>query len=513
MLIYNFQKEFLGIDEHDLKILGFHSLAELRTEVTDFADLFVKTPGYIHNFQHVHWIDFVNYADVSEEPKVIINVRSKTFKATLSISTLYLIDNPSAPAYMIRLNNLQPVTKSETAQIADDLKNKELPKVEEAQENKILVTPSSPPKPAYNATIAQKEFKAQEIPIDIGDLSLDLFEDDDVMPQEVQETEEDFLTIKEPEPIIETPKPAAQTKPQVKSVSKTKPTAQTKAVKTDDNAYVYDPNIASQELGLPLDLIEEFIQDFILQAREFQPEIYTAIKDGDVDNVKILSHKLKGVAANLRIEDAHEVLSAVSATHDMDVIHENLDTFYTIVTKLEGKEPQEEAIVVEEPAAVIEDEKIELDFKEEQEPLLELQDKDVPQKIDLPELADDDFLDLPETDLVLKIEDEPSVTLQEEEEKSQEEPAITFSKSAVAQEIGIDEASFNELFEDFIQESTSSLQNIKTALASDDLQRCHNEALKMKGMSDNIVSNDKNEIMQATDKIEAVLQKISEKGA
>jgi len=53
MLIYNYQKEFLGIDEKDLKTLGFNSLSELRAEVTDFADLFVKTPGYVHNFQHV----------------------------------------------------------------------------------------------------------------------------------------------------------------------------------------------------------------------------------------------------------------------------------------------------------------------------------------------------------------------------------------------------------------------------------------------------------------------------
>jgi len=60
MLIYNFQKEFLGIDAKDLQELGYHDLSSLRSEVTDFADLFVKTPGYIHNFQHVHWIDFID---------------------------------------------------------------------------------------------------------------------------------------------------------------------------------------------------------------------------------------------------------------------------------------------------------------------------------------------------------------------------------------------------------------------------------------------------------------------
>ena len=63
MLIYNYQKEFVGIDESDLKALGFSDLAQLRSESADFANFFVKTPGFVHNFKHVHWIDFVTCAD------------------------------------------------------------------------------------------------------------------------------------------------------------------------------------------------------------------------------------------------------------------------------------------------------------------------------------------------------------------------------------------------------------------------------------------------------------------
>ena len=59
MLIYNYKKEFLGIDENDLTALGLSNLADLRAEAADFADLFVKTPGFIHNFKHVHWIDYI----------------------------------------------------------------------------------------------------------------------------------------------------------------------------------------------------------------------------------------------------------------------------------------------------------------------------------------------------------------------------------------------------------------------------------------------------------------------
>jgi len=115
-----------------------------------------------------------------------------------------------------------------------------------------------------------------------------------------------------------------------------------------NNGYIYNPEVASKELGLPLDLIEEFIQDFIAQAGDFKPELYASLNDGDIDNVKTLSHKLKGVAANLRIEDAFEVLALINATPDIAVIQTNLDLFYKIIAKLAGEEIDEVVTVEEE---------------------------------------------------------------------------------------------------------------------------------------------------------------------
>ncbi len=564
MLIYNYQKEFLGIDEKDLKTLGFNTLSELRAEVTDFADLFVKTPGYVHNFQHVHWIDFINYADVSEESKVLINVNSKTFKATLSVSTLFLIDNPTSPAYMIHLNNLRPLTKSENDNISSDVLDRELPKVETPPEPKAF-TPAPEVAPAVHDTYDMPEEEPAAVqepepvqepmheehfdePISMPEISEPALEE---KPLEVDELSLDvFEEETAPSAPVEQETPAAITEPAVKKVIKKE------VVQEEwDNGYQYDPHVASKELGLPLDLIEEFIQDFIAQAKEFKPSIYAGIEEGDVDNVKILSHKLKGVAANLRIEDAHEVLSAVSATSDMDVIHENLDTFYKIIAKLAG-EPVEKVVVVEEEVvqealdeqeAVQDDDTITLDFKdddeddaislsideheaeneeeddaielvqddEEQIEIADIEDEDVPQRIEMPELADDDFLEItPDEDNDTVI---PETAAEEE---------IHFSKSQAAQAIGIDEASFNELFDDFVNESHTIFQKIQKAITEDDLQTCHNEALKFKGMSDNmrfneftseletlIHSSDKDEIMQAAEKIDASLNKISKMGA
>jgi len=520
MLIYNFQKEFLGIDEKDLKTLGFNSLSELRAEVTDFADLFVKTPGYVHNFQHVHWIDFINYADVSEESKVLINVNAKTFKATLAVAPIFLIDNPTSPAYMIYLNNLRPLSKSENENISIDALDRELPKVEPQapkvftptpevapakhdiydQESQVqeVATPEEEPLEVYEEPSAAPAERVEDM-LDVDDLSLDVFEEQ-----------------KSPEPALELEEETTSA-PTVKKVIREE---------ERDNGYQYDPNLASKELGLPIDLIEEFIQDFIAQAKEFKPDIYTSIEEGDVDNVKILSHKLKGVAANLRIEDAHEVLSAVSATSDMDVIHENLDTFYKIIAKLAG-EPAEKVLLVEEEVVpeAAEEEKLDVpemlpETTEDEIAIVDVEDEDVPEKIEMPELADDDFFNIEIAEDDDEAKDEVAV------EDGETTETINFNKADAAQEIGIDEASFNELFEDFVAESHTIFQKIDTAIKNDDLQTCHNEALKFKGMSDNmrfheltkeletlIHSSDKNEMVQAAEKIDASLNKISQMGA
>jgi HPt (histidine-containing phosphotransfer) domain-containing protein len=439
---------------------------------------------------------------------------------------------------MIHLNHLRPLSKSENANLSSDILDRELPKVE-SQENKVF-TPATEVAPIikdpYDESPQEELLKIDESfqntspilteesthsstpviqkielpstePLEVNELSLDVFEEE---------------------------------APQAENLSI--PTTHTEEVIQEewDNGYQYDPHIASKELGLPLDLIEEFIQDFIAQAKEFKPEIYTAIEEGDVDNVKILSHKLKGVAANLRIEDAHEILSTVSATSDMEVIHENLDTFYKIVAKLAGESTQESTtrkkVEEQEPLDldIIEDNDdfLSLDFKDDdseqptiatEEELLTIEDNDVPDKIEMPELADDDFLEF-ETEEVEPITLEPKKI--EIEEIEPENKKLNFSKSDAAKEIGIDETSFNELFEDFVVESHTMLKRINKALEDSDIQSVKHEAVKFKGMSDNmrfkdfsheletlIHTTDKDKIIQATEAIDAILKKISEIGA
>lgn len=68
---------------------------------------------------------------------------------------------------------------------------------------------------------------------------------------------------------------------------------------------------ASEELGLPIDLIEEFVNDFITQTHEEKKNFIDACKKGDIDILHRTGHKLKGVASNLRITPLAETLEEI----------------------------------------------------------------------------------------------------------------------------------------------------------------------------------------------------------
>lgn len=560
MLIYNSQKEFIGIDEKDLKILGFKDLKTLKSEVSDFADLFIKTPGYIHNFKHVHWIDFITCADSSEESKVIINVNGKSFKCVLNIQTIFLTDHPESKAYAVNLNHLRELTSKENDQVAGD----------------IAATPIKPfiPTPVV-APETSENFEESEIPVSRTvhvdpyeiPLDLDFDHEDDLNIEEQVETPsyevphntEEPLEVEDMDNMLDVGDLSFDEEEELQETQAPEKVSAKVEVVTEnfDNGYVYDPHVASDELGLPIDLIEEFIQDFIMQAKEFKDDLYTSLNDGNLDNVKILSHKLKGVAANLRIEDAFETLSIINTATDINIITENLSTFYKIIAKLAGEEVQVEKTVAveeteslmlqeEEPALAVAEEKnetkIDLPMEEEaedeeDEDLYSIDDSEVPQKIEIPELADDDFLssdlELQEIDNELNdIEDIELLELDKELDSSEtslddldfknDSVAVEYSKRSAAGEIGLDQESFEELLTDYLHEADTITKEMHTSMANDDFHALRGEAIKLKGMSDNMrinnfmpelntimTSNEKETVADAIETIDAILAKIS----
>lgn len=353
MLFYNHNQEFIGIDEESLKLLNYTTLEDLLQVCSDVADLFAKEPGYIHNFKSFGWIDFLLHAD-SDARSAIVHGNGRTFSCTLQVKSLFLSADPSSPGYIIDMLHIQSLSEDDVKPqiFAKKAKPEIKPPLFEAHPietapsilpnyDHIIPTPLSEPGvldvPSYN------EQDIEEEPIEdlYAKLSLPLNEEELEKDYFVPESSLSFEP--EPEPILNRP-----VFEDVRYSSAEKEFINTLKV---DSSYLFDPNVAAQELGLPVDLIQEFIGDFIQQANEFKEELFEAALRGDMNNLKILSHKLKGVAANLRIEDAFETLSIINTSNDPIEIEANLKYFYSIISKLEGK-----VIAKEENSEKIDDE-------------------------------------------------------------------------------------------------------------------------------------------------------------
>ena len=508
MLIYNHDKEFLGIDESDLKALSISNLTELQSQAADFADLFVKTPGYIHNFKNIHWIDYIACGESGEEQKVIIKIKDKSYMASISIKTIYLRDNPSQKAYIINLNNIRNLSASESQTL--------LASAEQQSLEKPTVTPKA----------AKPIEKQKDLPLEEKVLPQAIFDPYDLHPDEVAPTIEQDIT---PVAALDT-KPIDEAKEEVKEEVKPRETAENtllketpKAEQIIDNVddkeddlfanYTYNPQVPSDDLGLPIDLIEEFVEDFIAQANSFKTNLYDSMKNGDINNLKVLAHKLKGVAANLRIEDALDALTKINLSHDLDVIQTNLDRFYKIILKLSNKkdiliEPEVKSEIKE-----VEDDfiltfkddtfnhkakKSRSDFDAHTTSDIKISDSHVPDFIELPELADDEFLKQPIKLEESEIYDEDLLFLDDKIDTQE-----LYDKKRAAHEIGLDMESFNVLFEDYMIESRELANLITKSIQENDLTKSKNAAIKLKGMSENMrvhnFDNDLEMIINADD--------------
>jgi len=89
----------------------------------------------------------------------------------------------------------------------------------------------------------------------------------------------------------------------------------------------YNPQTAADELNLPVVLIEEFVDDFIEQARQDKDHLLTSYYQKDMENIHELGHKLKGAASNLRINELSDILEEIQFCSDYDSL-ENLFVKY-----------------------------------------------------------------------------------------------------------------------------------------------------------------------------------------
>lgn len=525
MLFYNHKHEFIGIDEDGLKLLNYATLEDLLGVCSDVADLFAKEPGYIHNFKSFGWIDFLLHAD-SDARSAIVHAHGRTFSCTLSVHSLFLCADPEQTGYMVDMTHIQSISGEEVKPFA-------APKMTPYALKESAEMPAELLEEMYPTTPAKNDFASESLPSyahitptilsEPGTLDVPAFEEESTidLPDPSEDlyaklslplTDEELYGKEEQPPIkAETvaPKPKID-RPMLGDVHYSNAEKEFLSTLKVDKSYRFDPNVAASELGLPVDLIQEFIGDFIQQAYEFKAELFEAVVKGDISNVKILSHKLKGVAANLRIEDAFETLSIINTSNDIVEIEANLKYFYTIVEKLEGKEPSPSA---EEPVIALKEtpsDEFQPLFKNyDDEILLKEEHFEAPQPLVVPaEESDEDDIytlslkhELPTHEEKPLFEEKPDIEEVEpidipsavaESDLIPEAPSnpLHYDKIQVAGELGIELDFFVELIEEFKTDALSAAQEITSAIGAFDTHTWRRSAAHLKGISDNLRLNE-----------------------
>lgn len=453
MLIYNHNKEFIGMDEGSLNLFSLSNLAELQSYVSDFADFFVKVPGYVHNFKNIHWIDYIECD--GENQKVIIDIKDKTYSAHISTKTIYLSDEPSQKAHIVYLKGVKSLSQSESKLLFDQASKSPTAKP---------ATPQNTPK----STIAPKDLMLEEdiltqAVFDPYDLPIDK------IAQRIEESVKEQKKIihmhesKEPDEEKEDIAPQNIEKSAYIKAQNITQTIQNKNEDFEERHfanYLYNPIPASEELGLSVDLIEEFVQDFIDQAESFKDTIYENIQNHDLPKLKIETDKLKGVAANLKIEDALDVLNKINISQNPQTIEIYLGKLYTIIKNLSNRNQLVKEQEQNRPESKVSDDMFVLTFKDDAIAAKNVV-KESSDKLDNDIFFEEEFID--------------NIPL--------------YDKKEAANKMGMDKDRFEGVFEEYLIQSRELVNLITKSAQESDLATCKNTAAKLKEISAKIYVN------------------------
>lgn len=85
---------------------------------------------------------------------------------------------------------------------------------------------------------------------------------------------------------------------------------------------------AADELSLPVELIEEFVHDFIEQAKSETDNMLEAYRQGNLDKIQKIGHLLKGAASNLRINPLADTLYEIQFCEDSSKLEALIKSYW-----------------------------------------------------------------------------------------------------------------------------------------------------------------------------------------
>lgn len=94
---------------------------------------------------------------------------------------------------------------------------------------------------------------------------------------------------------------------------------------------------AANELSLPVDLIEEFVKDFIVQAHIETQNMLTAYEKGDLITIQKIGHLLKGASSNLRITALSDTLYKIQFCEESSLLESYIKDYWAHFLSFENQ--------------------------------------------------------------------------------------------------------------------------------------------------------------------------------
>ena len=101
--------------------------------------------------------------------------------------------------------------------------------------------------------------------------------------------------------------------------------------------FDFQVEAAANDLSLPIELIQEFVHDFIEQAHIETEKMLSAYEQGDLNTIQGIGHLLKGTASNLRINALSDSLYKIQLCEDNSNLENLIKEYWGLFLSFENQ--------------------------------------------------------------------------------------------------------------------------------------------------------------------------------
>ena len=137
--------------------------------------------------------------------------------------------------------------------------------------------------------------------------------------------------------LMDSDKKDLKAKEQIKSKSEDESFAKITLQDINPIPFPFELSEAANDLSLPVELIEEFVRDFIEQTHVEIDNILVAYEKGDLKTIQKIGHMLKGASSNLCINTLSDTLHEIEFCNDSANLENLIKQYWGQFLALEQK--------------------------------------------------------------------------------------------------------------------------------------------------------------------------------